>query len=82
MENYTQLFGESRRIISDRGTAFTSKNFEKFVTQHGIQHTLVSVRYPQANGQVEGVNSTLVPVLQANMRDDRNWDKNIGDAER
>lgn len=66
-----------KKMISDRGTAFTSKAFEEFCVQHGIRHTLNSVRHPQANGQVKRVNSTLVPVMQANMETDCTWDKHI-----
>jgi len=82
LNNFIKLFGEPRRIISDRGTAFTSKNFEDYCQQHGIRHSLVSVRHPQGNGQAERVNSTLVPVLQANMNSDRTWDQDILNIER
>lgn len=47
----------------------------------GINHILTSVRHPQSNGKVEQVNSTLVPVLQANMQNDNTWDKNILEVE-
>lgn len=46
-----QLFGEigvPYRIISDRGTAFTSKKFEEFCLERNIRHTLNSSRHPQA----------------------------------
>lgn len=77
LEQFIISYGIPKRIISDRGTAFTSRTFEEFCVQHGIRHTLNSVRHPQANGQVERVNSTLVPVMQANMETDRTWDKHI-----
>jgi len=44
-------------------------------------NTLISVRHPQSNGQVERVNSTMVPVLQANMTNERNWDKTLLEVE-
>lgn len=82
LKQFIQMFGVPRRVISDRGTAFTSKSFEEFCLLHGVRHTLNSVRHPQSNGQVERVNSTLVPVMQANMKTDRTWDKHIIEVER
>ena len=74
---FIEMYGIPKRLVSDRGTAFTSAKFTKFCQEHGIQHTLTSVRHPQSNGQVERVNSTLVPVLQTTMDIDRTWDKKI-----
>lgn len=77
LKSFLLLHDLPKRIISDRGTAFTSKRFETYCESGGIKHTLISVRHPQSNGQVERVNSTLVPVLQANMTNERNWDKKL-----
>ncbi|KAL7293180.1 hypothetical protein TKK_0013328 [Trichogramma kaykai] len=76
LENFCIHYGAPDRIISDRGTCFTSRSFEDFCKRHGIRHTLNSPRHAQANGQVERVNTTLVPVLQAmNEKDnDKHWD--------
>uniref|UniRef100_A0A2S2QN58 RNA-directed DNA polymerase n=1 Tax=Sipha flava TaxID=143950 RepID=A0A2S2QN58_9HEMI len=74
-------FGIPRRIISDRGTAYTSKAFGEYCTRNGIKHTLNSVRHPQANGQVERVNGTLLPVIQNTMETDHIWDKHIDKVE-
>lgn len=35
--------GFPRRIISDRGTCFTSKIFADFCTESDIQHSLISI---------------------------------------
>lgn len=48
---------------------------------HGIKHTPDSVRHTQANGQVERVSGTLIPVMQANMETNRTWGKRIVEAE-
>lgn len=81
LEKFILQFGTPRRIISDRGTAYTSRAFGEYCARHGVKHTLNSVRHPQANGQVERVNGTLVPVLQASMETDRKWDKHIAEVE-
>lgn len=40
------LFGLPERIISDRGTAFTSKNFAHFVNERKIKHVITAVASP------------------------------------
>lgn len=57
------IFANPRRIFSDRGTAFSSKEFKNYCHEEGIEHTLVTTRVPRANGQVERVNRTLIPLL-------------------
>lgn len=52
LQSFILLYGVPKRVISDRGIAFTSKAFQEFCLQHGIHHRLNSVRHPQANGQV------------------------------
>ncbi|VFQ72064.1 unnamed protein product [Cuscuta campestris] len=49
-----------KQIISDNGTQFEEAEFQDFLKTWGIQHTKVSVAYPQANGQVENVNRTII----------------------
>lgn len=65
--------------MSDRGTCFTSKAFEDFCERQGIKHTVNSPRHPQATGQVERLNATLVPAIRSNLEEDdgRTWDKRI-----
>lgn len=57
------IFGNPRRIISDRGTAFTSGDFTEYCKQEGIQHVLTTTGVPRANGQVERLNRTLISLL-------------------
>ncbi|KAE9527039.1 hypothetical protein AGLY_013687 [Aphis glycines] len=46
-----------------------------------VQHSLICVRHPQANGQVKRVNATLVTVIQANMITERSWDRELAIVE-
>ncbi|XP_019174007.1 PREDICTED: uncharacterized protein LOC109169560 [Ipomoea nil] len=55
------------QIITDNGRQFESKEFSEFCAQWRITHTRVAVSYPQANGQVENVNRTIVDGLQKNL---------------
>ncbi|XP_015514359.2 uncharacterized protein LOC107220321 [Neodiprion lecontei] len=57
------IFGNPRRIISDRGTAFTAKEFEDYCKKEEIEHVLTTTGIPRANGQVERVNRTLIPLI-------------------
>jgi len=57
------IFGNPRRIISDRGTAFTSNYFSEYCKSENIEHVLCTTGVPRANGQVERVNRTLIPLL-------------------
>ncbi|XP_031099799.1 uncharacterized protein LOC116003998 [Ipomoea triloba] len=43
--------------------------FAEFCKQFGIRHTKVSIAYPQANGQVENVNRTIVDGIQKKLSD-------------
>ncbi|CAB0032348.1 unnamed protein product [Trichogramma brassicae] len=83
IEKLIERFGAPIRFITDRGTAFTSSVFENLCKKHGIKHTLNSSRHAQANGQVERLNQTILPALQANLTDAEglHWDKNLAKLE-
>lgn len=74
--------GLPKRLVSDRGSCFTSKDFTNYCSKNGIHHILTTVRHPQANGQVERVNATVVPVIMAAMDKQSSWDKQIRMVER
>ncbi|KMQ98328.1 transposon ty3-g gag-pol polyprotein isoform x2 [Lasius niger] len=50
LTNLIYLFEVPHRIISDRGTAFTSQAFRMFCDSYGIKHVLNAVATPRANG--------------------------------
>lgn len=57
------VFGNPRRIVSDRGSAFTSKAFQEYCQSEKIEHSLIVTGVPRGNGQVERVNRTVIPLL-------------------
>ncbi|KAH6939391.1 hypothetical protein HPB50_017751 [Hyalomma asiaticum] len=57
--------GTPKLLISDRGTAFTSRDFEKFLCKHGIRHAAASPQHPQTNGLVEGTKGTIKGVISS-----------------
>lgn len=72
------LFGFPRRIISDRGTGFTSHNFAKFVSEKNIKHILTAVASPWANEQVERVNRFLKSTLSKMVDKPSDWKVSLG----
>lgn len=74
--------GLPERIISDRGSGFTSQSFQEYCRLRGIQHTLNSSRHSQANGQVERVNRTILPLLAISTQDQQRWDTKLPEIQR
>lgn len=60
---YFQNYDKPATIISDRGTAFTSQDFETFLKKYNVCHIKIAVGSPQANGQAERINRVLAPCL-------------------
>ena len=63
LEIYCRDYSVPKRLVSDRGTAFTSRAFKVFIDEKKIKHILNATASPKSNGQVERYNRTLVPVL-------------------
>lgn len=80
LEDIIYLFGPPARIISDRGTAFTSHTMTKFCNELGIKHILNAVATPRANGQCERFNKTILESLRcysANDSSEDTWDTHL-----
>lgn len=76
MQTVVKTFGVPNRIITDRGTCYTSKRFENYCKQIGTKHILNAVATPRANGQVEKYNRTILSSMTALENEDE-WDKEI-----
>lgn len=50
--------------MTNNGRQFDSAEFRGFLSEFGINGTRVAVAYPQANGQVENVNMTILDGLK------------------
>ncbi|XP_053968337.1 uncharacterized protein LOC128869757 [Anastrepha ludens] len=66
IESRTAIFGCPQRIISDKGTAFTSKLFKELCENSKIEHVETTKGVPRGNGQVEKVNRVIISVLAKN----------------
>ena len=63
VEEAIHNFGNPRRSISDRRTAFMSEDFATYCKAERIEHHLKTTGVPRANGQVERINRTVIPML-------------------
>ncbi|GFX45897.1 pro-Pol polyprotein [Trichonephila clavipes] len=78
-----KTFGNPVRIISDRGSAFTSKLFNDYCDEENIQHLQIATGVPRGNGQVERIHRTLIPVLtKLSLDDSTKWYKYVDRLQR
>ncbi|GFS28140.1 pro-Pol polyprotein [Trichonephila inaurata madagascariensis] len=80
-----KTFGNPVRIITDRGSAFTSKLFNDYCTvcEENIQHLQITTGIPRGNGQVERIHRTLIPVLtKLSLDDSTKWYKYVDRLQR
>ncbi|KAF8794774.1 Transposon Ty3-I Gag-Pol polyprotein like [Argiope bruennichi] len=84
LDEFTNDFGCPRRIVTDRGSCFSSSLFEDYCKQFGIKHTLNSSQRPQANGQVERINRILIPMISSSVQTEshKDWDKILPQVQR
>lgn len=83
LAKYFRDYSRPRRIVSDRGTCFTSAEFEDFLLKWNVDHVLNATASPQANGQVERTNRVLKAMLGklSEPVQHANWEKVLGQAE-
>ncbi|GFW13026.1 hypothetical protein TNCV_3329581 [Trichonephila clavipes] len=70
LENQKHVFGNPARIITDKGSAFTSSAFEDYCKKQNILHISITTGLPRSNGQNEKQNSTIIAVLSKLSVDD------------
>ncbi|XP_055932830.1 uncharacterized protein LOC129962855 [Argiope bruennichi] len=77
------VFGNPMRIITDKGSAFTSKEFTNYCANQNINHIQITTGIPRGNGQVERVHGTLIPLLaKLSMNDPTKWYTHVQAAQR
>lgn len=80
LNNFIEIFGVPTRVISDRGSAFTSESMKLYCQELGIKHVLNAVASPRANGQCERYNQVILDSLKCvtiNDKDELNWDTHV-----
>jgi transposase InsO family protein len=82
MSRIVCLHGVPKKIVSDRGTQFTSKFWEGLHETLDTQLGLSYAYHPQTDGQTERVNQILEVMLRAcALQYGRSWDKSLPYAE-
>ncbi|XP_030932161.1 uncharacterized protein LOC115957947 [Quercus lobata] len=64
---FAQWFGIPSTIISDNGRQFDSQGFREFCSSLGIKNQFSSLGHPQANGQTEVTNRTLLKIIKTKL---------------
>ncbi|VDH89859.1 Hypothetical predicted protein [Mytilus galloprovincialis] len=64
-------------LKTDNGPQFTSKEFYNYLSENGVIHNRSTPYWPQANGEVERQNRTLLKAFRTANAENRDWRKEI-----
>ena len=79
--NILNRFGTPRTIISDGGSHFANKVFDKLMGRYGIKHIMSFTYHPQTNGQAKISNREIKKILEKTVSSSiRDWSSKLGDA--
>jgi hypothetical protein len=81
LKTYFQFYSRPSRIVSDRGTAFTSRELDDFLKINNITHVKLARISPKSNGQIERYNRDLTPMLSKLSLLKNKWDKFLSKVE-
>lgn len=68
-------YGCPSKLITDRGSQFTSTSFKEMATLFGIKHVNTTAYHPQSNGMVERMHRTLKTGLAC--KNNASWTKTL-----
>lgn len=72
------IHGKPQFIISDRGTQFTSHEWDNWLKKHDITHKMTTPYHPQSNRIDERLDGTLARILRAYVDNNQsNWDTQL-----
>ena len=79
--NILSGFGAPKTIISDKGSHFANKIFEKLMSRYGIRHVIGLAYHLQSNGQAEISNREIKKILEKIVNTSRkDWSIKLDDA--
>lgn len=82
VENIVKLHGVPSRIVSDRGTQFTSRFWKSLHKAMGTKLDFSSAYHPQTDGQTERVNQIMEDMLRACVLTyGKDWEQSLPYAE-
>lgn len=77
LEEIFARYGIPDTLRSDNGAQFRSAEFEKFLEEYGINHETSTPYWPQANGEVERQNKTLLKAIRTAHVEGKDWRKEL-----
>jgi hypothetical protein len=81
MSRIVYVHGVPKKLVSDRGTQFTSRFWERLHESLDTQLHFSSAYHPQTDGQTERVNQIIEDMLRAcALQYRRSWDKSLSYA--
>ena len=73
LDNMLSMFGTPKKIRTDNGPCFISKEFREFSKYIGFKHRKVTPRWPRANGEAERMVRTLKKFLRICRSENRSF---------
>ncbi|XP_063891889.1 uncharacterized protein LOC135117217 [Helicoverpa armigera] len=71
------------KSTTNRGTAFTSKDFKEYCDKEHIQHITITTGVPRGNGQVERIHRIIISVLtKLCIEEPSHWYKQVSRVQR
>ena len=70
-KNIVCRYGIPRVLVSNNGKQFDNSAFKSFCSELGIRNHYSSPAHPQANGQVEVTNRTLLKIIKTRLEGQR-----------
>ena len=69
--------GLPNSVRTDNGPQFISKVFKDYLENNGIQHRATTPLWPQANGEVERQNRSLLKAMRTAQAENKDWKKEL-----
>ena len=74
-------FGTPQMVISDGGSHFIDKVFQKYLAEHGVHHNITTPYHPQTSSQAETSNKQIKNILQKTVDEmGKGWKDKLPDA--
>ena len=70
-------YGFPQSARADNGPQFVSVEFENYLRENGVEHRKSPPLWPQANGEVERQNRTLLKAIKIAVAEGKNWKEEL-----
>ena len=78
IENYIYVYGAPKTLLSDQGVNFLAELMIQFEEALNLRHIKTKAFYPQSNGNIERMHSTLNNLIKTSMTaNNEEWDINL-----